>query len=149
MASTTMSSGRWLKLSVCATIGGTYQPILGMNTFEMPESTNVDVTDTYENVQYSEPGTNDKTYSMDGGYISDDPGQLVIRAAKAAAATFYLEVLPSGRSSDSTENVRGFRAPVRTASSRFSSPIGTKQKIGWDLVPDGSPATQGTGGYIL
>ena len=27
MASTSMSSGRWMKASVCATIGGTYQPV--------------------------------------------------------------------------------------------------------------------------
>ena len=149
MASTSMSSGRWMKASVCATIGGTYQPVLGMNATEINESTAVDVTDTYENVQYSEAGTNDKTYALDGGWISDDPGQLIIRAGKAALATIYLEILPSGRSADSTENVRGFRAPVRVGSTRFSSPIGTKQKWGVDLLPDGTPATQGTGGYIL
>lgn len=149
MASTTMSSGRNIKLSVCATIGGTYVEIKGMNTTEINESTNVDVTDTYENVQYSEPGTNDKTYAIDGGWITDDPGQLIIRAAKASLATIYLEVLTEGRSADSTENVRGFRAPVRVGSTRFSSPIGTKKKWGVDLLPDGAAATQGTGGYIF
>lgn len=149
MANTSMSSGRNIKHSVCATIGGTYVVLLGMNATEINESTNVDVTDTYENVQYSEPGTNDKTYALDGGWITDDPGQLIVRAAKASLATIYLETLPEGRSADSTENVRGQRAPVRVGSTRFSSTIGTKKKWGVDFLPDGAPATVGTGGYLL
>lgn len=150
MASTSMSSGRWWKPMVCATIGGTYLAVKGMNASEVNTSRSTDVTDTFEGDTYSEAGTRDRTYTLNGGWISDDPGQLVIRAAESTDAIFYYKPLPSGYSSDATENVRGMIAPVRAGSIRGpSATIGSKQTWGVDLLPDGTPAATGTGGYVF
>jgi hypothetical protein len=147
-ATTTPISGKLLRISLSATLGGTYVLIKGMNATEKTSSKTTTTTATYDDPNaFIDTATPEKTYRVDGLVEPADPGQQAVRAADAADSVQYYKFLPQGGSSDANENVLGWTHPCKVGSSRWGAPVGGAQTWGFDLVSQGAEAIT-TNGYI-
>src|SRR3954462_7505278 len=113
MAILTPITGKWLRISRSATLGGTYVLVKGMNSLDKNTNRTTTTEDTFDTVNaYSEAGPREKSYTINGLFIPDDPGQIAIRTQEAGDASEFHKFLPAGGSSDGTENVKGWTHQV-------------------------------------
>lgn len=143
-------NSRKLKLQVATTVAGTYSVVGRMNAFEKTVNTSTESVPTYDTTtDISEPGTNEKSYRVDGLMVPDDAGQLIIRNAIATGTTVFVKVLPMGNDANATENVRGWTHECRIGSVRYSAPLPGIQRWGFDLLSVADEVVSGVGGYII
>ena len=151
MAILTPITGKWLRISRSTTLGGTYTLVKGMNSMDKNTNRTTTTEDTFDTVNaYSEAGPREKSYTINGLMIPDDPGQIAVRTQEAGDLSEFFKFLPAGGSSDGTENVKGWTHQVKVGSTRYSAQSGGgAQTYGFDLISQADEATSGTGGYII
>lgn len=150
MAQTTPISGKVFRISAATTQAGTYSIVKGMTGYDKTGTVQTESTATFDAaVAFSDPGTPELSYSLNGLLIPDDPGQIIIRNAAASQATIWIKVLPMGGDANATENVRGFTHGVKVGTTRHNAQAGPgAQGWGFDLLSQEDPAVT-VGGYII
>lgn len=149
MATLTPISGKVYRVSVSATLGGTYLVVKGMNAHEKTSNRSVQSVDTFDALNaFSEPGPREKSYRIDGLLIPDDPGQLQMRAAEATDTALYFKFLPQGGSSDGAVNTLGFTHLNKIGSLRWGASTTGPQTWGFDLLSQADEVIT-SGGFII
>jgi hypothetical protein len=144
-------TGKWLRISQSTTLGGTYVLVKGMNSLDKNSNRTTTTEDTFDTTNaYSEAGPREKSYTINGLMVPDDPGRIAVWSQEAADASYFFKFLPAGGSTDGVENVKGWTHQCKVGSTRYGAQSGGgAQTCGFDLISQGDEATSGTGGYIL
>lgn len=149
MAVLTLISGKKFRISLGTAEAGPYTIVKGMNAYDKSSNRTTDTFDTFDAVNaFSEPGPREKGYTVNGGLIPDDPGQLIARDAEAVDDLIYAKILPLGGDSDVVENVRGYTHAVKVGSLRHGAQTTGPQTWGFDLLSQGDEVIT-AGGYIV
>lgn len=149
MAVTTPVAGKKFRLSTSTTLGGTYVLVKHMTAVDMNDTSQTESTPTFDSdVAFTDEGTSEITYTVNGLFVPDDPGQIAVRSARSTRTAVYFKFLPLGGDADATENVRGFTHLLGVSAKRYGAQAGPgAQTWGVDLVSKADPAIT-SGGYI-
>lgn len=149
MAVLTLIPGKKFRIQLATAEAGPYTLVKGMNAYDKTSNRTTDTFDTFDQLNaFSEPGAREKGYTVNGGLIPDDPGQLLARDAEAVDDLVYAKILPLGGDSDPTESARGFTHAVKVGSLRHGAQTTGPQTWGFDLVSQGDEVIT-AGGYIV
>lgn len=150
MARLIPQAGKIFRISVATTVAGTYELVKGMNAVDKTTNRSVETTDTFDATNaFSEPGAREKSYTVNGLFIPDDPGQLIVRSAEATDSNIFVKIIPAGGDADATENVRGYTHEVKVGSMRYGATTTGAQTWGFDLLSQDDEVVSGAGGYIF
>jgi len=149
MAILTPVAGKLFRVSAATTVGGSYTVVKGMNASEKTTNRTTETTDTFDATNaFTDTGSREKTYAINGLLIPDDPGQIMVRDAERVDTVLFFKFLPVGGSAYATENVRGFTHACKAGSTRWGAQTSGAQTWGFDLVSQGDEVIT-TGGYII
>lgn len=138
MAVGTVQVGADFELSVSTTLGGTYEPVSDINSFQKTSNRTISQFPVFQRATaHGVPAPREQTYSA-GGYLSvGDSGQNMLRAAEDGNTTVFIKVLFDG--------ANGFTQEVRVGSTSFQAAPDGLQETTFEFAAADDAAVVGSG----